>query len=104
MKDIDCGPYLVTLQAGSSTASVDIFLVNDEDSECDEEFTAQIVIGAAGFRGGQKDSASIIVKDDEGDMGLLCNFLHYACDTAFFTNYIPHPLHKLQLDLLKASI
>ena len=83
MKDVDCGPHTVTLQAGSVTASVNISIINDEDSECDEVFTAQIIIGEGnssreGFRLGQNPSISIIVKDDEGDMGLLHHFLHYV--------------------------
>ena len=95
MDDLHCGPHTVTLHAGSVTASVNIFIINDEDSECDETFTAQIIIGGEGnsntkhfklgqnpttssFRPGKKSSASIIVKDDEGDMGLLRHFLHYV--------------------------
>ena len=83
MDDLYCGPHTVTLQAGSVTASVNISIINDEDSECDEIFIAQIIIGKGkssreGFRLGQNPSASIIVKDDEGDMGLLRHFLHYV--------------------------
>ena len=83
MKDIDCGPHPVTLQAGSMRASVNISIINDEDSECDEIFTAQIIIGKGnssreGFRLGQNPSISIIVKDIEGDMGLSHHFLHYV--------------------------
>ena len=71
MDDLYCGPYSVEFQAGSVTASVDILLINDEDIECDETFTAQIILGGnlsgAGFRLGQTSSASIIIKDDEGN-------------------------------------
>ena len=81
MDDLHCGPYSVTLQAGSVTASVNISIINDEDSECDEIFIARIIIGEGnsnreGFRLGQNPSTSIIVKDDEGDMGILHHFLH----------------------------
>lgn len=77
MDDLYCGPYEVAFQPGSVNASVDIILINDEDIECDETFTAQIIIGEgyssrAGFRLGQTSSASIIVKDNEGN--IICNF------------------------------
>ena len=84
MDDLHCGPYSVTLQAGSVTASVNISIINDEDSECDEVFTAQIIIGGEGnsstegFRLGQMPSTSIIVKHDEGYIGLLHHFLHHV--------------------------
>ena len=77
LNDIDCGPLPVTLKAGSMTASVNISTIDDEDPECDETFTAQIIFGGDensgrdGFRHGPTSNVSITVKDNEGNSGLL---------------------------------
>ena len=77
LNDIDCGPHPVTLEAGSMTASVNIYTVDDEEPECDETFTAQIIFGGDGnssrdgFRHGPTSNVSITVKDNEGNSGLL---------------------------------
>ena len=71
MDDIHCGPYPVTLQAGSVKASVNISIIDDQDTECDEIFTAKIDIGdensSVGFRLGPTSTISITVKDNDGD-------------------------------------
>ena len=77
LNDVDCGPHPVTLEAGSMTASVNISTIDDEDSECDETFTAQIILGGDGnsgrdgFRRGPTSDVEITVKDNEGNSGLL---------------------------------
>ena len=72
MEDIHCGPYPVTLQAGSVKASVNISIIDDQDTECDEIFTAKINIGgdgnsSVGFRLGPTSTISITVEDNEGN-------------------------------------
>ena len=75
LNDIDCGPHPVTLEARSMTASVNISTIDDEDPECDETFTAQIMFGGDGnsgtngFRRGRTSDVVITVKDNEGNMG-----------------------------------
>ena len=74
MKHVFCGLYSAMFKAGSVIASVDIPLMDDEVSECDEEFTAHIVIGEGnsssnGFKLGTMSSALITVKDNEGNYG-----------------------------------
>ena len=72
LNDIDCGPLPVTLEAGSMTAIVNISTIDDEDPECDETFSAQIIFegdgnsGRDGFRRGPTSDVSITVKDNEG--------------------------------------
>ena len=71
----------MTLEAGSMTASVNISTIDDEDPECDETFTAQIIFGGDdnsgrdGFRRGPTSDVSITVKDNEGKSGLLYNIV-----------------------------
>jgi len=80
LNDVDCGPHPVTLEAGSMTASVSIPIIDDEDPECNEKFTAQIILGGDGnsgrdgFRRGPTSDVEITVKDNEGNSGLL-NYL-----------------------------
>ena len=68
MVDIHCDVYLVTFK--SESASVNIPLVNDNVPECDETFTARIIVGD-GFRLGEIPSTNIIIKDDgKGPIGV----------------------------------
>ena len=81
LNDVDCGPHAVTLAAGSMTASVSIPTIDDEYPECDETFTAQIILGGDGnsgrdgFRRGPTSDVEITVKDNEGNSGLLNNLV-----------------------------
>ena len=63
MDDIHCGLYSLTFESGSVTASVNISLVNDDVPECDETFTAYIILGE-GFRAGANPSTLITVMDE----------------------------------------
>ena len=62
------------------TASVPIQLMDDEVSECDETFTAHIVVGeewnssSDGFTLGSMSSVFITVKDNEGNETHCNNF------------------------------
>lgn len=82
MSDVHCGLYPVAFEAGSVTARVNIPLINDEVSECDETFTAQIIIegevnsSSEGLRLGPRSSTSITIKDDEGTVRVLHRFVH----------------------------
>ena len=73
------------LQAGSVKASVNISTIDDQDTECDEIFTAEIIIGGDGnsrderFRPGPISSTSITVKDNEGDLAIAHKLHHYLC-------------------------
>ena len=74
MEDLDCGPHLTTLPMNSMIASLNISIIDDQDKESDEKFTARIIIGgdessSAGFTLGPMSSISITVKDNEGDVG-----------------------------------
>ena len=75
MDDVHCGPYPVALLAGAVNASVNISIIDDQDTECDETFTAKIMFGGdgsstEGFRLGPASNISITVKDNEGDFEL----------------------------------
>ena len=74
MDDIHCDMYLVTFKSGSDIASVNIPLVNDNVPECDETFTAHIIVGE-GFRLGEIPSTDITIKDEgkgDGPIGVSC--------------------------------
>ena len=71
--DIDCGPHLFTFSMGSIIESVNISTIDDNDTECDEVFTAELIGDgtsslAEGYRRGQTSNVAITVKDDEGDV------------------------------------
>ena len=83
---VHCGLYPVTFMAGLVTASVPIQLMDDEVSECDETFTAHIVIGeegsssSDGFILGSMSSVEVTVKDNEGNHEKHCNnFSSFWC-------------------------
>ena len=70
MDDLHCGPHSLTFESGSDTASVNIPLVNDNVQECDEMFTAYLILGdggnstSEGFRLGHQSSTSITIMDE----------------------------------------
>ena len=72
MEDLDCGPHLISLPTSSTTASLNLSIIDDEVEECDEKFIAEIILGEGnsreGFRPGPVYKISITVKDDEGDV------------------------------------
>ena len=72
MEDLDCGPHLISLPTGSTTASLNLSIIDDEVEECDEKFVAEIILGKgnsrAGFRRGLPYKISITVTDNEGDV------------------------------------
>ena len=58
---------------GSIIESVNISTIDDNDTECDEVFTAELSGDrtsslAEGYRRGQTSNVAITVKDDEGDV------------------------------------
>ena len=68
------------LLANSVTASLTLSIIDDQDAECDEKFTATIIIGAdgnssAGFRLGRTPTILITVMDNEGDT-IMAHLLH----------------------------
>ena len=73
MGDVHCGMIPATFRAGSLATSVKVPTMNDEESECDETFTAQIKLeeGISGFRLGLKSKVTVTVKDDEGTQILV---------------------------------
>ena len=84
--EVHCGLYPVTFEAGSVNASVMIPILNDEIAECDEKFTADIVIGEGGrggFRPGPMSSVPLTVMDDDSKFVYL---LHYVV-SAFYCMY-----------------
>ena len=70
MDNLHCGLHTLTFESGSVIASVNIPLVNDNVQECDETFTARIILGdggnstSEGFRLGHQSSASITIMDE----------------------------------------
>ena len=70
MNESHCGQHSLTFESGSDTARVSILLVNDDIPECDETFTAQIILGdggnstGEGFRLGEISSTSITIIDE----------------------------------------
>ena len=90
-----CEAYLVTLQNASVNASVNISTQNNENQECDETFTVKIILGedgkssSDGFRLGPRNTASITVKDDEGNIRLLQHFLHSVACSILLHNILP---------------
>ena len=84
---LDCGPHSVMLLANSMTASLNLSIIDDQDAECDEKFTATISIGAdgnssAGFILGPTSTLLITVIDNEGDYySLFCgiNYIFVLC-------------------------
>ena len=68
------------LLANSVTASLNRSIIDDQDAECDETFTATIFIGgagnsSAGFRLGSASTILITVMDNEGDT-IMAHLLH----------------------------
>ena len=77
--ELHCGLHSVMLLANSVTASLNLSIIDDQDAECDEKFTATI-IGAdgnssAGFIPGPTSTISITVMDNEGDT-IMAHLLH----------------------------
>ena len=56
--------------------SLDLSIIDDQDKECDEKFTAEIILGGSseGFGLGPTATSSITVQDNEGGVGYT--FLH----------------------------
>ena len=80
IEDLDCGQHSVMLLANSVTASLNLSIIDDQEAECDEKFTATISIGAdgnssAGFILGSRPTISITVMDNEGDT-IMAHLLH----------------------------
>ena len=70
MDDVHCGLYLLMFESGSITASVNIpIMVNDDVPECDETFTADIIL-EEGFLLGLHPSTSITIIDE----GMMIKF------------------------------
>lgn len=71
--DIECGPHPITFSMSSMIERVNISTIDDNDTECDEEFTAKLAGDGnsslpEGYRRGPTSNVNITVEDDEGDV------------------------------------
>lgn len=78
MDEIHCGRHSLTFKSGLTTASVDIPVANDNIPECDEIFTAQIIL-TEGHRLGVIPSTSIRIRDEgnvDATLSYIGNYIH----------------------------
>ena len=88
MSDVQRGPYPVILKAGELSTSVTIPIINDEQYECTETFTADIIVGEVeGYRLGLQSSTTISITDDEGKFNSITLMLLHCMHSTEFPTY-----------------
>jgi predicted secreted protein len=71
-EDYTPGPYEVVFPPGVTKVTVTINITRDDDCECDEEFTAQLLSPSGDVGIGVNDTASITIVDDDACRIMFC--------------------------------